>query len=343
MEDKKAFGEFLLKKRKEIGLTQREVADKLFVTESAVSKWERGLSYPDITLLRGICEIFSISEHELLTTNVDIKTRELEKMGMRYIRMVNSYKYLLSAIYIISLVVCFICNIAVEQKLSWFFIVLTAEMVAMSITLLPIMIKANRGLITLGAFFTSLSLLLFTCSIYTEGDWFVLAFVSVLFGLSLVFLPFVLRVIHLPEYLQDKKTLLYFFTETIVLFLLLLTCNLYTKGGWFLTIALPITTFSLTFPWGVMFILRYLKINRYFKAAGCFCLASIFVYFFNGFVSFILNNDMYVVGFQSNLTNWNVDNLNGNINLIIFLVLITMTILFMILGINKGFRKKTTV
>ena len=63
MENKKTFGEYICRRRKELGLTQKEFAQRLFVTESAVSKWERGLSYPDVTLLRDICAILEISEH----------------------------------------------------------------------------------------------------------------------------------------------------------------------------------------------------------------------------------------------------------------------------------------
>lgn len=53
--EKRSFGEFITQRRKALGMTQREFADKLFVTDSAVSKWERGMSYPDITLIRDIC------------------------------------------------------------------------------------------------------------------------------------------------------------------------------------------------------------------------------------------------------------------------------------------------
>ena len=46
MEDntKKSFGEFITQRRKALGMTQREFADELFVTDSAVSKCERGVS-----------------------------------------------------------------------------------------------------------------------------------------------------------------------------------------------------------------------------------------------------------------------------------------------------------
>ena len=73
MENKKTFGAYICRRRKELGLTQREFADRLFVTESAVSKWERGMSYPDITLIRDICAILQVSEHELLTASEDVE------------------------------------------------------------------------------------------------------------------------------------------------------------------------------------------------------------------------------------------------------------------------------
>lgn len=44
MENKKSFGAYIMKRRKELGMTQKEFAEKLFVTDSAVSKWERGVS-----------------------------------------------------------------------------------------------------------------------------------------------------------------------------------------------------------------------------------------------------------------------------------------------------------
>ncbi len=63
MEDKRTLGEYIAQRRRALGMTQRQFAEKLYVTDSAVSKWERGLSYPDITLLHDICRVLEVSEH----------------------------------------------------------------------------------------------------------------------------------------------------------------------------------------------------------------------------------------------------------------------------------------
>ena len=52
--------------RKELNLTQRDLAERLHVTDRAVSKWERGLCAPDIGLLEPLAEILNVSVVELL-------------------------------------------------------------------------------------------------------------------------------------------------------------------------------------------------------------------------------------------------------------------------------------
>ena len=53
-------------KRKNMNMTQGELAKKLHITDKAVSKWERGLSFPDISLLIPLSEILNISLYDLL-------------------------------------------------------------------------------------------------------------------------------------------------------------------------------------------------------------------------------------------------------------------------------------
>ena len=64
--NKEKFGEFIARLRKEKGLTQQELADRLFLSNKAVSKWERGQSLPDIDLLTPLSDILGVSVAELL-------------------------------------------------------------------------------------------------------------------------------------------------------------------------------------------------------------------------------------------------------------------------------------
>ena len=64
--DKVKFGEFVSSLRKKKGMTQKELAGQLYISDKAVSKWERGLSVPDITLLVPLAEILGVSVTELL-------------------------------------------------------------------------------------------------------------------------------------------------------------------------------------------------------------------------------------------------------------------------------------
>ena len=64
--DKEKFGEFVSKLRKERGMTQKELAEKLFVSDKAVSKWERGQSLPDITMLNPLADALGVTAADLL-------------------------------------------------------------------------------------------------------------------------------------------------------------------------------------------------------------------------------------------------------------------------------------
>lgn len=65
--NKEIFGGFIAILRKEAGMTQKQVADRLHVTDRAVSKWERGLSYPDVTLMEPLAAVLGVGVDELLT------------------------------------------------------------------------------------------------------------------------------------------------------------------------------------------------------------------------------------------------------------------------------------
>ena len=66
--DPQIFGAFIQERRKELGMTQNDLAEKLNVTAKAVSRWERGVGFPDIHLLEPLAEALGITLIELMQT-----------------------------------------------------------------------------------------------------------------------------------------------------------------------------------------------------------------------------------------------------------------------------------
>ena len=63
------FNEKLQELRKQKGLTQEELAEKLYVSRTAISKWESGRGYPNIESLKAIARFFSVTLDDLLSTD----------------------------------------------------------------------------------------------------------------------------------------------------------------------------------------------------------------------------------------------------------------------------------
>lgn len=78
---KQTFGTMIATLRKEKKLTQLEVAEMMGVTDKAVSKWERDLSFPDINTLPKLAELFDVTVDELMQVKVDTKKEENTKIA----------------------------------------------------------------------------------------------------------------------------------------------------------------------------------------------------------------------------------------------------------------------
>lgn len=81
--------EIISKRRKELGLTQQELADKLFVSDKVISKWETGKSVPDTSILVELANVLEISLDELLKSGKEgieqsIKTAVADKVDVKY-------------------------------------------------------------------------------------------------------------------------------------------------------------------------------------------------------------------------------------------------------------------
>ncbi len=74
------FNEKLQQLRKQNNMTQEQLAEKLYVSRAAVSKWESGKGYPNIESLKAISKLFSVSIDDLLSGN-ELLTWRKRKTG----------------------------------------------------------------------------------------------------------------------------------------------------------------------------------------------------------------------------------------------------------------------
>ncbi len=130
--DNKKMAQFISQLRKEKNLTQRQLAGQLNVTDKAVSKWERGLSCPDISLLPALSNILGVTTGELLNgAKAELSVPEMETIvetALQYADTATKKKagnnrlvltMVISAISLLAIIVCIICNYAIERNLSW--------------------------------------------------------------------------------------------------------------------------------------------------------------------------------------------------------------------------------
>ena len=282
-DEKKSFGEYIRKKRQDLGLTQKELAGTLFVTKSTVSKWERGLSYPDISMVTAICAALHITEHEFFAACDDDQVHTQEQAAKRWRKMVAGMRWFFAVGYAIAIVACFICDLAVFHTLDWFWIVLTSVSLAFCFTNLPFFVRRNRMSICLGAASGSLILLLLACWWYAGGWWIVggMAITAVCLALPWSWWA-VWRFYgkHLPE--------LFMAALTVWLLPLLTVIWAFAGGDWLFSLAFPLAGAGAAFLWAGFAVIRWFQVNWLLKGGGLVLLASFATPVFNSLCDLLI-------------------------------------------------------
>ena len=141
--DNEKMGQFIAELRKSHQMTQKDLASKLNVSDKAVSKWERGLSCPDISLLSPLSEVLGITVSELLDgkkSDVEVVNAEESvdnamqyaikaiKVNVASIRNISAIVY--TCILLIAIITCVIVDLAIFGTVSWSLIPVAACVLA---------------------------------------------------------------------------------------------------------------------------------------------------------------------------------------------------------------------
>ena len=332
MTDKKTVGSFIKSKRAEKNYSQKDLAEMLFVTEGAVSKWERGVSYPDITLISDICRVLIVSEHELITATNDTTSKTIKKEAQKF-RTIRSVWFLVPTIaYAVALLTCFICNLAVNHTLSWFFVVLSSLLCAYSfVPTFTLFFKSNKLPVFVLTSFCSICLLLYTCAAYTNTlYWALTACIGVLIGYCLLFLPILLAKTKLSRY----KFLISLAAALVSTVLLLANVN--RLSPFMLTPAIMITCYGFAAAILCAFLCT-LRFDAFLKTGICIALSSVAFYFTEYLVDILFgtNDAAYKVDFS----NWS-QCLEGNIQMLCLIAFLFISIIFLTIGIFRICKRK---
>lgn len=152
-------GTFIARCRKEQNLTQAQLAEKLNITDRAISKWETGKSMPDSSIMLELCAILGISVNELLSgekiepkhsENYEKRAEEnliaLKRKDENNISKNGIIATLFTVTLFIGIVVCLTCDIAISGHLTWSLIPLSSIAFAWVISF-PGMILGKRGIV----------------------------------------------------------------------------------------------------------------------------------------------------------------------------------------------------
>ena len=270
----------------------------------------------------------TVIEDKLITETADVIGKHEKKERRRSATIGMT----MAGILMIPLVICLICNLAIGHGLTWFFVVLAALLLAASILVVPFLAQQKRELKTSMAFTASLLLLLLVTAIYSGGTWFPLAAISVILGLSVLLLPFLVSSISFPKVFSQHRGICIMLWNTAWLYLLIWVCSYYPVPENYLRIAMQITTVSIFIPWSMFLIIRYLKISWLEKTGMCMMIAGIAETVMDELIDYIIGDSAALPLSQVNLMSWTDSSIDANVDLLVLAATVILGIYLILRG-----------
>ncbi len=181
---------------------------------------------------------------------------------------------IIALIFAVPILVCLIVNLATGAGLTWFFIVLAAILVAASLIVVPLMVPENKMFTTMASFTGSVLLLLGIICIYTRGRWFLVAASSTLFGLTMLFAPFIACRRPVKAYVKNHKGLAIMCAYTVTFALMMFSIGQFVGMKDFFPMAFAVSMPLVGMCWAFFAIIRYLRSNACVKTGLCIAAAG---------------------------------------------------------------------
>lgn len=259
------------------------------------------------------------------------KTTVIENQSRRFRRRTFTAGAVIAGILMIPVMVCLIVNLASGHALDWFFIVLSALLVAASLTAVPLIVPRRRFLWTVGSFTASLVLLLGVCCLYTKGGWFFVASSACLFGLATALLPIVLNCEPLKSALVSHKSLIYIVICTILFYIMMLFIGVNVKVPGYFRLMFAISLPLIAFVWVLFLTARYVRSRRLIRAGLCTVETGVFFFFVENIIGAGLGSPMPLPEFHPFV--WNISTVDENLTWLVSLGITAIGAILIIFGL----------
>ena len=242
---------------------------------------------------------------------------------------------IIGAVFALPILICLIVDLASGAGLSWFFIVLAGMFIPTSLIVVPLMAPRNKLLWTILSFTASLLLLLGVCSIYSGGGWFITAALAVIFGLSIVFTPFVVRSKPVAKKLGNNKLITTIGVYTLTYAVLMIWLGIKSDDrAQFFRVASATSVPVIAYMWGMAALLRFPKWNGWLRAASCVLFSALFYFFSDAMVMAMLGMKPQLPKFMFDFTT--MTNINASVCWIVLIAGAAIAAVLALIGMTRN-------
>lgn len=236
-----------------------------------------------------------------------------------------------ASVLMVPVLVCLIVNLAVGQGLSWFFIVLSALLVAASVLVVPLMVPQYRFPLTFAAFCASLVLLFGVCCLYSGGRWFFIASFASLFGLTVLLGPVLAACEPIRSRFPRSRWILLLGADTLLYALMMLSIGAASRSPQSSSIAFAVSLPVLLTVWLIFAVCRWLPLHRLIRAGIVFGILGAAFSFGDLAVGALLRSPVPFPRFSPLV--WNTATYSGNIQWLTFFGFLAVGLLLTVLGL----------
>ena len=225
----------------------------------------------------------------------------------------------IAGILLLPIIITFIVSMANGGGLGVFLVVTASMMLVAALTVIPLISSQKRILKCILCSIAALLLIFFFVDAMNGGGEFLYWSIPTLFGLSVVFFPFIIRNITLPPVLSDKKALITMIWDTLWLYLtIFIVC--YRSGMAGMKTGNIVAFVLMLGVWLIFLTIRYLPVNSFIKAGISTFLCSIWMIFSNDICTFLIEHKRQLTISHINFSNWSTDiSFNANVYVIILI------------------------